>query len=57
MGSIQKAEQEFRRRIVARSDYASTAHWKAMIAQIDKYGAKLFADPIHMQTPHGSLLI
>ena len=36
MGSIQKAVQEFRRRIVARSDYASTAHWKAMIAQIDK---------------------
>ena len=36
---------------------ASTAHWKAMIAQIDKYGAKLFADPIPVQTPHGSLLI
>lgn len=57
IASIQKAVQEFRRRIVARSDYPSTAHWKAMIAQIDKYGAKLFADPIPVQTPHGPLLI
>ena len=28
-----------------------------MIAQIDKYGAKLFADPITVQTPLGPLLI
>ena len=57
MGSIQKAVHEFRRRIAARSDYPSTAHWKAMIAQIDKYGAKLFADPITVITPHGPLSI
>lgn len=57
MGSIQKAVQEFRRRITARGDYSSTGHWKAMIAQIDKYGAKLFADPITVPTPHGRLRI
>lgn len=57
MVSIQKAVHGFRRRVVARSDYASCAHWKAMIAQIDKYGAKLFADPITVQTPLGPLLI
>ena len=57
MGSIQKAVQEFRRRITARGDYPSTGHWKAMIAQIDKYGAKLFADPITVPTPHGRLRI
>jgi hypothetical protein len=57
MGPIQKAVQEFRRGIAARSDYPSTAHWKAMIAQIDKYGVKLFADPITVKTPHGPLRI
>ena len=57
MGSIRKAVQEFRRRITARGDYPSAGHWKAMIAQIDKYGAKLFADPITVPTPHGRLRI
>ena len=57
MASIRKAVQEFRCRVAARSDYASSAHWKAMIAQIDKYGAKLFADPISVKTPHGPLRI
>jgi hypothetical protein len=28
-----------------------------MIAQIDKYGAKLFADPIAVQTSHGPLWV
>jgi len=53
MGPIRKAVQEFRRGITGRSDYPATAHWKAMIAQIDKYGAKLFADPITVKTPRG----
>lgn len=57
MGPIEKAVKKFRKNITARSDYASSSHWKAMIAQIDKYNDKLFADPITVQTPHGPLLI
>ena len=57
LGPIQKAVEQFRRRIVARADYASASHWQAMIAQIDKYGSKLFADPITVQTTHGPLRV
>jgi hypothetical protein len=57
MGPIQKAVQEFRHWITTRPDYPTTPHWKAMIAQIDKYGDKLFADPIAVQTPQGRQLI
>ena len=57
MGPIQKAVQEFRQRITMRLDYPTTPHWKAMIAQLDKYGDKLFADPIAVQTPQGRRLI
>jgi len=53
MGPIQKAVEKFRKEIVARPDYHSTSHWKKMIDQIDKYGKKLFADPIVVQTPTG----
>jgi hypothetical protein len=53
MGPIQKAVEQFRKEITARFDYQSTEHWKKMIAQIDKYGKKLFADPIVVQTPNG----
>ena len=42
---------------MARADYASAGHWQAMIAQIDKYGAKLFADPITVQTTQGPLRV
>jgi len=57
MEPIKNAVQQFRQEIISRSDYPSTNHWKALIAQIDKYGDKLFADPIPVQTPHGPLLI
>jgi len=57
LASIQKAVEQFRQEIVARSDYDSNPGWKAMIAQIDKYKDKLFADPIKVQTPHGPLVI
>jgi hypothetical protein len=55
MGPIQKAVEQFRKEITSRSDYATTDHWQALIAQIDKYQDKLFADPITVQTPHGPL--
>ena len=57
LGPIQRAVQQFRRKITARSDYPATRHWKAMIGQLDKYGEKLFADPIKVKTPKGPLLI
>jgi len=56
MGPIQQAVQEFRHWITTRPDYPTTPRWKAMIAQIDKYGDKLFADPIAVQTPQGRQL-
>ena len=57
VGPIRKAVEQFRTEVTARPDYQSTGHWKAMIAQIDKYGEKLFADPIVVQTADGKRLI
>jgi len=57
LGPIQKAVEQFRREMIARSDYDSAPHWKAMIQQIDHYKEKLFADPITVETPQGKLLI
>ena len=57
MGPIQKAVKAFRHKITSRSDYQSTRHWKTLIDQMDKYGGKLFADPIAVQTPNGRRLI
>lgn len=57
LGPIQKAVQQFRREITARPDYQTTTHWRALVAQIDKYQDKLFADPIAVSTPNGALLI
>ncbi len=54
---IKKAVEKFRREMVARSDYPSNGAWQRMIAQIDKYHQKLFADPITVQTPRGARLI
>ncbi|MEK7745854.1 MAG: transposase [Elusimicrobiota bacterium] len=57
MGPIQKAVRAFRKRITSRSDYQSPCHWKTLIDQLDKYGEKLFADPIAVQTPNGRRLV
>lgn len=57
LGPIQNAVEKFRQEITSRSDYHSNGGWKAMIAQIDKYKEKLFADPITVQTPRGPLVI
>jgi hypothetical protein len=57
MGPIQKAVAKFRHRVTSRSDYPAARHWKAMIDQIDKYGDKLFADPILVPTPNGPLRV
>jgi hypothetical protein len=57
MGPIQKAVEQFRQEVTSRCDYPRASHWKALIAQIDKYKDKLFADPIAVPTPNGTLLI
>ena len=54
MGPIEKAVEHFHQEITSRADYASTAHWQALIGQIDKYKDKLFADPITVRTPSGT---
>jgi hypothetical protein len=55
--SIKKAVEQFRKKVVARPDYSSSGHWQAMVEQIDKYGDKLFADPITVKTVNGPLQI
>ena len=55
MGPIQKAVEQFRQELTSRSDYDSASHWQALVGQIDKYKAKLFADPITVATPSGTL--
>lgn len=57
MGAIEKAVRQFRQEVVSRSDYQSAGHWKSLIAQIDKYQDKLFADPISVETASGPTLI
>jgi hypothetical protein len=57
MGPVQKAVQRFRHRLTSRADYPATLHWQALIAQLDKYGQKLFADPITVLTSAGPLRI
>ena len=57
IGPIKQAVIAFRKNLVSRLDYAGAPHWKSLIAQIDKYWEKLFADPIILHTPNGSLLV
>jgi len=57
MGAIQKAMERFRRKITSRCDYAGNRPWQTMIAQIDKYWEKLFADLILVQGRNGPHLI
>ena len=57
MGPIRNAVERFRREITSRADYEICPHWQALIAQIDKYNDKLFADPILVQSGGASLLI
>jgi hypothetical protein len=57
LGPIEQAVEKFRQEITARPDYEANEGWKAMMAQIDKYQDKLFADPITVPTPRGPLVI
>jgi hypothetical protein len=55
--TIEKRVKTFRVWLAHRKDYPQNLAAQKMIAQIDKYWEKLFADPITVQTPAGPILI
>jgi hypothetical protein len=57
IGIIEKRVKKFRAWLIRRKSYPQDTAAHKMIAQIDKYWEKLFADPISAQTPSGPVLI
>jgi len=55
--TIEKRVKTFRAWLTGRKDYPRNPAAQKMIAQIDKYWKKLFADPITVDTPTGPTLI
>jgi hypothetical protein len=55
--TIEKRVKTFRAWLTRRKDYPQNPAAEKMIAQIDKYWEKLFADPITVETPAGPILI
>ena len=55
--SIQKGVEQFRQQITENSKLSDDKLSIKMVAQIDKYGDKLFADPIVVKTPNGNVTI
>ena len=55
--TIEKRVKKFRAWLTRRKDYPQNPAAEKMIAQIDKYWEKLFADPIAVETPTGPILI
>jgi len=57
MGKIKARVQRFRQRLHKDTELANDPLCVKVAAQIDKYGKKLFADPITVMAPHGSITI
>jgi len=57
MSSIQQGVELFRRRLAEDPQLAADPRSRKMAEQIDKYGEKLFADPIAVDTPTGKVTI
>ena len=55
--TIEKRLKTFRAWLTRRKDYPQNPAAEKMIAQIDKYWEKLFADPITVETPAGPILV
>lgn len=55
--TIKQRVTKFRAWLTSRKDYAHDQDARKMIAQINKYWKKLFADPITVQTPSGPIQI
>jgi hypothetical protein len=57
ISTIQQGVELFRRRLDENPELAADPRSRKMAEQIDKYGEKLFADPIEVDTPTGKLTI
>jgi uncharacterized protein YbaR (Trm112 family) len=55
--SIEQRVNAFRARLTTRPDYPRNPKAGRLIAQLDKYWGKLFADPISVQTPSGPITV
>jgi hypothetical protein len=55
--TIEKRVQDFRKRLTDNPQYSMGKDYQKMVAQIDKYWKKLFADPIIVDTPDGKVSI
>jgi hypothetical protein len=55
--TIESDVRTFRRKLADDPKYASNPAYQKMIDQIDKYWKKLFADPIQVDTPNGTVSI
>jgi len=55
--TIEYRVKKFRTWLTSRKDYPQNHDAKKMIAQIDKYWKKLFADPVTVQTASGTIQI
>ncbi len=55
--TIEYRVKKFRTWLTRRKDYSKSHDAKKMIAQIDKYWKKLFADPVTVQTASGAIKI
>ncbi len=57
IGDIEQSVKKFRLWLTSRKEYATSQGYQKMIEQIDKYGKKLFADPIIIDGPNGKIQI
>ncbi len=57
INTIKKSVEQFRQKVTSDPLYTGQSYYKKMIAQIDKYWEKLFADPIVVNTPNGKVTI
>lgn len=55
--TIEKQTTDFRNQLIGEQKYKKEKGYRKMIAQIDKYHEKLFADPITLKTPKGEILV
>ncbi|MGC8563127.1 MAG: transposase, partial [Thermoplasmata archaeon] len=57
MSTIRHGVEKFRQEIKKDPKLAADSLCHKMVEQIDKYGEKLFADPIRVDTPNGPITV
>jgi hypothetical protein len=57
MESIKQGVIQFRQRLVTNRQYVNDPQCNKVVKQIDQYGDKLFADPIVLDRPSGTVII